>query len=234
LPDDLNLSNVPSIGLAVDQPFILGWPVRELRSRRGAGDDHACPFSHGRFKGGTMTRRARPSRLACFLTLALGAIMITAIFAQTASANSLLTCTGTGLSTFSPGLTYEPQEVEATFFTDYTSCLDTENLKFRTGSWTARGTFPELVCSDELLDESVGASTIHWSTGTSSEWEWTIIEVKVTGGIVEAILEGAITGGEFAGEEAVESDTSTDAELDACTKPGGLKSVSSEVVFQIL
>jgi hypothetical protein len=160
---------------------------------------------------------------ACVIALlAWGAL---AVLTQSASADPLLECSGATHETINPGLTNTQKEVEVTAEANYSSCTNVEDLgEGRTG--TASDKITINTGCDDLLTLFTGTRTIKWSSGHTSVLDLTGSEFSDLLGEAVLTFAGTVTSGEFEGATVGGQDEFYDGDLDACTEPGGLKSIT--------
>jgi hypothetical protein len=162
------------------------------------------------------------------LLLACGALIV---LTASASADPLLECSGSSHETLNPGLTDTQQEVHAKSELNYSSCTNVENLlEGRTG--VGSDEISANIACDDILTVLTGTRTIKWNNGKTSVLDLTGELTNVLGeGIVT--LAGTVTSGEFEGATVGGQDEFVESDLDACTEPGGLKSITGLTEFEL-
>jgi hypothetical protein len=153
-----------------------------------------------------------------------------------ASAASLVTCTGTEQITFTPGLKNTKgtvsNQIEDRFGSSLVPCVSSDpSLHRGTSSFTFLG---EGSCLEPAFVADV-SQDILWDNGQTSTFAFTTRNTIVNG-ITASLNTGTITAGEFAGASAtlIIAETPTLAELLACASPAGLSSFSGPLTFAIV
>lgn len=167
------------------------------------------------------------------------ALVIAGLFgpAGTASAvPTLVTCTGTEQTDFSPGLTNQPSAQQITFSNDYSACTHVVGLTVTSTTGTSGPvtvTNPSQTCND-LLATGTGTKTIDWATGQHSEFSYTRT-TSLVGGNVVVTRTGSITSGLYSGSLTTEQVVLVGlAGLTECAEPGGLTALEGAVVLTIV
>lgn len=148
-----------------------------------------------------MTSTARPRLRALMLGgLVAGAFAIFSAAAPGAHAATLFTCGGSGVATYSPGITNTPRTVSYSNHWVLGPCLNVLNpLELRSGQSTVSATIPGASCLD-LAHGLSGTRTISWGTGTSSTYSYNKNSSEVAGVGTVVVEQGTITSGDFAGD----------------------------------
>ncbi|RKF24784.1 hypothetical protein D7I43_24610 [Micromonospora globbae] len=184
-----------------------------MRVCRAPAGDPARP-SHEEF---AMTKKALSIASAAALLLGFLAV------AQPASASTLIsvTCTGTNVINYSPGLTNTPQTVTISGQDTAVACVDLARPLTQL-SFVApfSGTFTTSCTA--LLAGGTGTQTFHWNTGETSNWNWTLRFSNTVNGQLLAIADGPITSGLYAGAQVRQVITETTGDQTACFTPEGM------------
>lgn len=157
--------------------------------------------------------------LASTVALLLGALAVP----QPASASTLIwvTCTGTNVINYSPGLTNTPQTVTISGQDEALGCVDLAR-PFTPLRFVApfSGTFSTSCTA--LLAGGTGTQTFQWNTGETSNWDWTLRFSNTVNGQLFAIADGPITSGLYAGANVRQVITEITEDLLACSTPEGM------------
>lgn len=138
-----------------------------------------------------------------------------------AHATTLLTCTGTESVVFTPALTNTTQNVTLHLGSSYGPCVNATNpLELRTGTVSTTIPLVPRSCSDLLSGPSTTTRVIHWSTGTTSTWTFTITTEEVAAGVYVSTRTGTITAGQFQGATAIGAAAHASGALLACSTTG--------------
>ena len=165
-------------------------------------------------------------------TLLLATILGWALWMPAIAGPTLVVCTGTDQVYFSPGVTNQEQLV-ALSGQDSASCISLTHPQLSSVSDPFDGVVP-LSCSALQLGGQEGAETLYWngSDTQTSRWEY-ISYIELVNGTVVATISGPITRGVQSGARLNMVVTMLNTQLDACTRPGGLQTLSgpSQWVF---
>ncbi|MFJ9130297.1 hypothetical protein ACIRJS_40065 [Streptomyces sp. NPDC102340] len=161
------------------------------------------------------------------------ALLLTSAFAVLAAPAAhadptLMTCTGTGLQTYSPGITLTTRETVVTNTSDLTSCaggpVSSGHHRFGPFTTTASCLYTPPAGPD--------AFDLTWNDQTTSHYVGTYT-VLTTGGQLIVTSTGTITSGRFAGKALQEVVTYTAPNLLQCATPEGVTSVSGPITIVI-
>lgn len=152
------------------------------------------------------------------------------VYAQTSQA-TLLTCTGTGEVTYSPGLTFTPTfntyKVNATL----APCLGTvANVATARFSTSGAATLSCEVLTDTVTKPSYA---FIWGDRTQSQTQTDTVVVQRPLGEIVRVETGHVVSGRFAGDTVVSTYTFLDSNLTACLA-GGVTSTGGPVVVAVL
>ncbi|MEU0150455.1 hypothetical protein [Micromonospora fulviviridis] len=163
--------------------------------------------------------RRKAISIAGGAALLLGPLVV----AQPASASTLISvsCTGTNVINYSPGLTNTPQTVTITGQDTGVACVDLAR-PLTPLSFIApfSGTFTTSCTA--LLAGGTGAQTFQWNTGETSNWNWTLRFSNTANGQLVAIADGPVTSGLYAGAQVRQVITETTGDQTACFTPEGM------------
>lgn len=175
-----------------------------------------------------------PSRVWTALAVVGLAAATLSLPATPASAVTLQVCSGTYTTTYDPGLTYAPQDVDFTSQSQYAcSGLD---FAVTSGSAQAGGPTRQASCASLLGVPASGPTTVHWNTGDSSTYTWTSTATQVGDHVVTIAL-GQVTAGRFLHSTVSRVSTTelgSDLLENACDSPEGLQSQSGTATLTIL
>ncbi|MFI2380142.1 hypothetical protein ACH5AO_34600 [Streptomyces sp. NPDC018964] len=145
-----------------------------------------------------MRSRTRSAVLATVVTV----VCTGALAAGPARAEplALLQCQGTESVAYSPGITFQPRDVDVTTDGRLGSCVDGE-VKVASGAYGEQFTL-HAGCND-LLGGFQGPRTFTWSTGDSSVIEAEGSSTAVAGQVVTT-LTGTVVQGRFQGRSATQ------------------------------
>lgn len=141
-----------------------------------------------------------------------------------------LTCAGTQMATFSPGLLLTPQTVTIGLNAVMAPCVSPDAPTLTSGTQSL--TFATIQSCLDLVPAS-GTKTYQWNNGQSSTFTFTAVKSN-TGGQYVAVATGTITAGLFAGSTAVEQVTGPAPSPLDCLQPPGLTSRFNTIVLEIL
>ncbi|MEU9352551.1 hypothetical protein AB0D65_16545 [Streptomyces griseoloalbus] len=145
-----------------------------------------------------MRSRARSAVLATVVTvLCTGAL---AAGPARAEPLALLQCQGTESVAYSPGITFQPQDVDVTTDGRLGSCVDGAG-QVTSGAYEERFTL-HAGCND-LLGGFQGARTFTWSTGDTSVIEAEGSSTAIAGQVVTT-LTGTVVQGRYQGRSATQ------------------------------
>ncbi|MET8990196.1 hypothetical protein ACFYUK_27585 [Nonomuraea wenchangensis] len=167
------------------------------------------------------SRSSRQSRGIRVLTalLAVAALVMVVPATRPAHATVPTQCQGSETVTYSPGVTFTPQNIEITVSGRFSSCLG------GTGQVTS-GTYGEqftlfVGCTD-LFDGFEGRRVVEWNTGDSSVIEGTGSSTAAAGQVVTTFT-GTVVQGRFQGASAVQTVTLVQPGLLQCLTTGFTK-----------
>jgi hypothetical protein len=144
---------------------------------------------------------------------------------------SLLSCTGTYQTTYTPGLTYTPQNVEFATVNHYSRCL--LHPPVSSGSSQASGPIPGASCNDLLSGGDQGSTTVTWNTGQQTVYSWTAVAEEIGGNFIDTET-GKATSGLFTGDTVVRQSVTSLSEINnGCNSPGGLTDETGAVTLLI-
>ncbi|WP_327179533.1 hypothetical protein OG599_32455 [Streptomyces sp. NBC_01335] len=175
-------------------------------------------------------RPRQPLRTAVSTLAALLLAFTSALLAApTAHADPVvMVCTGTGLQTYSPGITLSTQQTEVTNSSDLTTCLGGPVSSGR-HSFGPFDTTASCLYTPPIGDD---AFDLTWNDNTTSHYEGTYV-VVVTGGQLIVTSTGTITSGRFAGKALQEIVTYLAPNLLQCATPQGVTSISGPISIVI-
>lgn len=157
---------------------------------------------------------------------------LTAAIAASASATTLLTCTGSYQINYDPGLTYTPQNVNFSATSTYSPCVGSQTVSSGE-SHASGGPIPSLSCLDLLSGFDAGQTTVTWNTGETTQYNWTSTSVEVGGNDVTTTV-GRVVSGKYNGAHVLRvSVSSLGTLLNACSSPGGLQTETGTVSLTI-
>ncbi|MBZ5710727.1 hypothetical protein [Nannocystis pusilla] len=170
------------------------------------------------------TRRRNKFRA---VLVTIGVVVSTCLF-QTprAMAVTVLTCTGSQSTTFSPGLTYTPQPVTASTSITY-NCL---GGAVTSGTTVVNAKLPAASCAD--LQSSTGTTFITWNTGEVTGYEWTSTRANVAGNLVTTAV-GVVKTGKFLMGTVTYTSVSPNVLTNACASPKGLTNQTGPATLSI-
>ena len=152
--------------------------------------------------------------------------------AQAASAAiDSTTCTGTSQVTFTPGVTFTPQNITVDENDSAPSCTSTDPTI--TGTIMRPYSYPVTgaACNDvELMPGPMG---VRWNNGQHSFASSLTFELTSTAGIVQETGTGTITSGEFTGATAVFTWIYPLVNPLLCLTPGGVTGQNGTLLIQI-
>ncbi|MFD1831300.1 hypothetical protein ACFSJS_16765 [Streptomyces desertarenae] len=161
-----------------------------------------------------MGSRARPAVLAtAAAVLCTGALAAGPVRAEPLA---LLQCQGTESVTYSPGITFQPRDVDVTTDGRLGSCVDGTG-EVASGAYGERFTL-HAGCND-LLDGFRGPRTFTWNTGDTSVVEAEGSSTAVAGQVVTT-LTGTVVQGRFVGRTATQVITLPQPALLLCLTTG--------------
>ncbi|GHF98143.1 hypothetical protein [Streptomyces hydrogenans] len=141
---------------------------------------------------------------------------------------TLMTCVGTGLQTYDPGITLTTRETVVVNTSDLTSCtggpVTSGHHRFGPFSTTASCLYTPPTGPD--------AFDLTWNDSTTSHYEGTYT-VLTTGGQLVVTSTGTITSGRFAGKALQEVVAYTAPDLLQCATQEGVTSVSGPITITI-
>lgn len=175
-----------------------------------------------------MSEKQIRSWLALASALAAG-VSLAAVQAPGASAANLVECSGSNITTFSPGLRLTPQTVTLSYQESLSSCPVSSEPGLTA---TATASFPHTAGCLNLDLGTSGSKTFHWSTGETSTFEFTIVGTTLLGQVIVTDT-GTITAGKFAGSAAVEVITNASLSLLDCLAAPGVETVSGATTLAI-
>ncbi|WP_250463641.1 hypothetical protein [Microbulbifer litoralis] len=140
-----------------------------------------------------------------------------------------VTCTGLQTLSYSPGLTYEQQNVDIELQANLI-CVSISNPTIISAARSLEATLSRS-CNDLLNGGSLVVDTT-WNTGETSE-ETVNYTVTYSGGQLTLVGQGSITQGKFLG--SVTTDTmNLVGDINACNTEDGLTSLNGPVTFNVL
>ncbi|MEV6107328.1 hypothetical protein AB0M28_21840 [Streptomyces sp. NPDC051940] len=171
-----------------------------------------------------MNRRMRRClRSSLGVCAAVGLVFASAVLvAPVAHADPMvMTCAGSGLQTYSPGITLTTQETVVTNTSDLTGCVGGPVTSGR----HVFGPFHTTASCLYTPPAGPDAFDLTWNDNTTSHYEGTYT-VLTTGGQLVVTSTGTITLGRFAGKALQEVVAYTAPDLLQCATPQGVTSVS--------
>lgn len=151
--------------------------------------------------------------------------------ANSASADTVLvTCTGTNVITYEPGITYTEKTVHITGEDNAALCVDAAKpLELLSFEAPFSGEFTTSCAS--VFSGGTGTQTLKWKragelTGETSEWHWTMHFSTNANGQLLSIADGPIVSGRYAGKQLRQVITVATGDQTACSQPGGLTETS--------
>jgi hypothetical protein len=163
--------------------------------------------------------------------LGLGGLAMFALPARAAIVDLpvVVTCTGSEVATFTPGLQFEPRLISTTIKQALPFCVGDKSLS----SGSAQLAFTaEQACVDPRVGSTTGGTeTITWNTGEKSEFTYTKTYAD-EGGQVIATKVGSISKGKFLNAKAVMTVTATSNAASCASKEGNTHNTAT-VVFVI-
>jgi hypothetical protein len=174
-------------------------------------------------------RRSFRKRLAASgaVPTLIGGLDVAAVPA--AHAVDIVTCTGTGVLTLSPGVTLTPRPTALHADASFAPCVASDPLvTTATSSVTATGT---LSC---LTGSTTGTQRITWSDGSQSVVTFTGLVGVHPGGEKVAVLTGTVTGGDaFVGGTMAETLVFVTTQSLQCLTPEGIQSGGGPMTITI-
>lgn len=184
-----------------------------VTSRSVALDPAASPRRRGRHHA----TRNHLSALGASLALLGGMLWVApAAVADTVSVR----CTGTNVIKYNPGVTFQERTVQINGQDNATSCLDAGSGEALSFVAPFSGKFTTSCAS--LFTGGTGTQTLKWSTGETSQWEWTMHFSTNVNGQLQSIADGPILGGRYAGAQLRQIVTVTTMDQRACSTSKGL------------
>jgi hypothetical protein len=139
----------------------------------------------------------------------------------------LLTCPGTGATSYSPGLTFTPQPTSVTSTGTLGPCVGTEPVVSATLSIVAQGT------QGCLLGSAAGFLQLQWNDLTTSTIQGSIAaSVRPDGEVVTAAT-GKVIAGRFLDDTVVLTFTGLQSQLTACLAPPGVTATAGPATLTI-
>lgn len=130
-------------------------------------------------------------------------------------------CTGTNVIKYNPGVTFEERTHQINGQDDATSCVDPEGSEVGL-SFVAPFSGKFTTSCASLFTGGTGTQTLKWSTGETSQWEWTMRFSTNVNGQLQSIADGPIVGGRYAGAQLRQVVTVTTLDQRACSTQKGL------------
>lgn len=163
--------------------------------------------------------RARISALGAALALLAAALWAAppAAVGETVS----VTCTGSNVIKYNPGVTFEERTVQINGEDRATSCVDLTGAELGL-SFVAPFSGHFTTSCASLFTGGTGTQTLKWSTGETSQWEWTMHFSTNLNGQLVSTADGPIVGGRYAGAELRQVVTVTTMDQRACSTKKGL------------
>jgi hypothetical protein len=188
--------------------------------RHNTGKNQAAPdaAASGRPGRGRRARR-RVSALGASVALLGAALWVTppAAVGETVA----VVCTGTNVIQYNPGVTFDERTVQITGEDRATSCVDLTGAQLGL-SFVAPFSGEFTTSCAALFTGGTGTQTLKWSTGETSQWEWTMHFSTNLNGQLVSIADGPIVGGRYAGAELRQVVTVTTMDQGACSSEKGL------------
>lgn len=169
-----------------------------------------------------------------FTALATSVLALLAVLAVPTPASAsvtLLTCTGTYQTSYSPGLTYTPQAVHYQTATTY-ACLLGGTVT--SGNAALVADLPAASCVDLLGSVVTGSTTVTWNTGETTTYSWSSTAVNVLGTLVTTTV-GQVTAGKYLGAhvQRVTISPNLQALINACNSGTGLTQEAGTAVLTL-
>lgn len=178
-------------------------------------------------------------RFACTAaTLLFGVVSASAATVGPAAADDtvpLVTCTGSALQIYSPGLTLTTRATQVTSTQDYSPCVDAEVGSTRDPVTSAAGsvTFTsDISClvAPPVLNLQL---TVNWNGGRTSTADVLAVVTRTTGTTI-ATDTGTIVSGLFAGKTLSVTVVYPTLDIDACLLGSGVTSITGIATLAVL
>lgn len=178
-------------------------------------------------------RRFARHRLAQAV-VGLTAMTVASTFAipGASASDGSITCKGTEVLTYSPGVTLFPRMVTLTATANFGPCVSTNPAIASGSAGTPPGGVPATLSCLNLLDSSSGQATIRWNNGTTSRYAFNRSSQTVGGQLI-ATATGAVTAGEFLGRSVLIVSVSPAPNFLDCLSPGGMTQRTGVVTLTI-
>ena len=182
---------------------------------------------------GTQRRfvRHRLAQVVVGLTAMTVATMFVAVSPANATGGSI-TCTGTEVLTYNPGLKLYSRTVTLTATANFGPCVSTNPAIASGSAGTPPGGVPAKLSCLNLLDSASGQATVRWNNGTSSRYAFNRTSQTVAGQLITTAT-GAVTAGEFLGRSVLLVSVSPAPNFLDCLSPGGLTQRTGVVTLTI-
>ncbi|WP_043628973.1 hypothetical protein [Nonomuraea candida] len=125
-------------------------------------------------------------------------------------------CQGTETVTYSPGITFTPQNIEITVSGQFSSCVDGSG---QVTSGTYGEQFTIFAGCNALFDDFEGRRAVEWNTGDSSVIDGAGSSTAVAGQVVTTFT-GTVVEGRFQGRPALQTVTLVQPDLLRCLTTG--------------
>lgn len=170
------------------------------------------------------------SLLAAFLIGGMGTVVSSAPKAH--AAGSLLTCTGSAVATYNPGLTNQTQRETVTVAETYAPCIASADPSLVSGTGTAIVILQASCTSFAVVPNTV---TYRWNNGKSSTVVYgTNVVVRLADGSTQVTSTGAVVAGFGALSTVVRTITYPQLNLTACNQPPGVTTLTGAAVLTFL
>ena len=144
---------------------------------------------------------------------------------------TLLSCIGSYQTTYDPGLTNTPQNVNFATTNTYSLCLG--HRPVRSGTSHASGPIPGASCTDLFSGGDQGSTTVTWNNGQQTVYSWTGVAEEIGGNLIDTET-GTVTSGLFTGDAVVRQSVTLLSEINnGCNSPGGLTDETGTVALLI-
>ncbi len=149
------------------------------------------------------------------------------------AAGGSITCTGSEILTYSPGVKLFPRTVTLNVTANFDTCVSTNPAIASGSAGTPPGGVPATLSCLNLASPGSGQATIRWNNGTTSRYAFTHSSQTVLGQLITTTT-GAVIAGEFLGRSVLIVFASPAPNFLDCLSPGGLTQRTGVVTLTIV
>jgi hypothetical protein len=169
-------------------------------------------------------------RAVALLAAVLGSLAVGVPSAH--AATPTITCSGTEVANYNPGLRLTPRAVTLNVKADFQPCIST-NPAIRSGTaGTPPGGVTTTLGCNSLLGTASGQAVINWNNGTTTRYSFNRSSQTVLGQLITT-ASGPVIAGEFLGRSVSVTAVSPSLNLLDCIRPSGLASRTGLVTLVI-